>query len=303
MLNGTSIFAKTLNYLEGRPRYITLMVTLILVGLLGLLDFWTGAEISVSIFYLVPIGLIAWRAGGRWAMFISCVATLGWVWADFADGWVYAHAVVWNAVIRFVYFALVGYLVASVKSSLEREHKLSRTDALTGAMNKFAFQEFAEAELERVRRYPHPLSIAYIDLDNFKAVNDRQGHAEGDKVLKTVVETLKSVMRKTDAVARLGGDEFAVVMIETNPDEVKQAFSKAQTSLLASMRRERWPVTFSIGIVTFLEPPHSLDDMINVADELMYTAKHNGKNRAAYRVIAPAPQVPDMREPERELVA
>ena len=303
MLNGTSIFAVTLNYLERRPSYVTLMVALILVGLLGLLDFWTGAELSFSIFYLVPVGLIAWRSGGRWAMFTSCVATLGWVWADFSDGQVYAYSVAWNAFIRFIYFALVGYLVASVKASLEREHKLSRTDALTGAMNKFAFQEFAEAELERVRRYPHPLSIAYIDLDNFKAVNDRQGHAEGDRVLKTVVETLKGVMRKTDAVARLGGDEFAVVMIETNTDEVKQAFSKAQTSLLAAMRRERWPVTFSIGIVTFLEPPNSLDDMINIADELMYNAKHNGKNRAAYRVIAPAPQVPEVFEPERELVA
>ena len=303
MLNGTSIFATTLNYLEGRPRYITLMVALVLVGILGLLDLWTGAELSFSIFYLVPIGLIAWRAGGRWAMVTSCIATLGWIWADFSDGWVYAHSVVWNAFIRFIYFALVGYLVASVKSSLEREHRLSRTDTLTGAMNKFAFQEFTEAELERVRRYPHPLSIAYIDLDNFKMVNDTQGHAEGDRVLKTVVEALQTVMRKTDAVARLGGDEFAVVMIETNPNEVKQAFSKAQTSLLAAMRRERWPVTFSIGIVTFLAPPASLDDMLNIADELMYTAKNNGKNRAAYRVIAPAPQMPDMREPERELVA
>ena len=303
MLNGTSIFATTLNYLEGRPRYVTLMVALVLVGVLGLLDLWTGAELSFSIFYLVPVGLIAWRAGGRWAMVTSCVATLGWTWADFSDGWVYAHSAVWNAFIRFIYFALVGYLVASVKSSLEREHRLSRTDALTGAMNKFAFQEFTEAELERVRRYPHPLSIAYIDLDNFKAVNDTHGHAEGDRVLKTVVEALQTVMRKTDAVARLGGDEFAVVMIETNPDEVRQAFSKAQTSLLAAMRRERWPVTFSIGIVTFLEPPHSLDDMLNIADELMYSAKNNGKNRAAYRVVSPPPQVPEVLEPERELVA
>ena len=303
MLKGTSLFAVLLNYLEGRPRYFTLMVTLLFIGVLALLDFWTGAELSFSIFYLVPIGLIAWRAGGRWAMVTSCIATLGWIGADFSDGRVYAYSVAWNAFLRFIYFALVGYLVASVKSSLAREHRLSRTDTLTGAMNKFAFQEFTEAELERVRRYPHPLSIAYIDLDNFKLVNDSQGHAEGDRVLKTVVETLKSIMRKTDAVARLGGDEFAVVMIETDPDEVRQAFSKAQTSLLAAMRRERWPVTFSIGIVTFLEPPHSLDDMINIADELMYTAKHNGKNRAAYRVIAPAPQIPEVFEPKRELVA
>lgn len=278
-----------LDYLESRPRYVTLMASLVLIGCLGLVDYWTGPEISVAVFYLLPIALTAWVTNGRWAMILSAVGMICWFWADIADGNRYTHPLIpyWNAFLRFIYFVFVSYLTSFIRSLLERERALSRTDALTDAMNKLAFNEFAEYELDRVKRYSHPLSVAYIDLDNFKFVNDRFGHAVGDALLRQVVATLKQVMRKTDAVARLGGDEFAVMMIETKPADARRAFIKAQASLLAAMRERDWPVTFSIGIVTFLEPPESVDSLLGAADKLMYRVKHRGKNRVAYRVVPP----------------
>jgi diguanylate cyclase (GGDEF)-like protein len=162
---------------------------------------------------------------------------------------------------------------------------------LTGVLNKFALREFAAAELERLRRYPHPLSAAYLDLDNFKYVNDRFGHAVGDELLIAVAVTLRQVLRKTDVVARLGGDEFVVVMVETDARAARKAFLKAQAALLAAMRAREWPVTFSIGVVTFTEPPASVEAMLEQADAAMYHAKHRGKNRVAYRTVAA--EVPD----------
>ena len=272
------------------------MLSLTLVGLLGLIDYWSGAELSLSIFYLLPIGLTAWVMGGRWAMVTVTAATLSWLWADAGGGAYLSPAVVyWNACIRFIYFSLVGYLLHHLRSALAAARTMSRTDSLTGALNKLAFKEVAQEELERVKRYEHPLSIAYIDLDNFKHVNDTRGHAAGDELLSVVVKTLKRVMRKTDAVARLGGDEFAIIMIETREAEARRAFLKAQASLLSAMQERNWPVTFSVGIVTYLEPPGSVNDMLVAADTLMYTAKHSGKNRVAYQVVAstrsPKPRV------------
>ncbi|CAN5869261.1 hypothetical protein BH24DEI2_BH24DEI2_22770 [soil metagenome] len=297
MTGRTPTVFRALDYLESRPRYVTLMVSLVLIGFLGLVDYWTGPELSVAVFYLLPIVMTAWLVGGRWAMIVSAAGMLCWVWADFADGNTYTHPLIpyWNAALRFVYFVIVSYLTAFIRSLLEREHTLSRTDPLTGALNKLGLNEFAESELNRVKRYPHPLSIAYIDLANFKQVNDRLGHGVGDELLRQVVATLQHVMRSTDKVARLGGDEFAVLMIETGSEDARKAFSKAQASLLAKMRERNWPVTFSIGIVTFLEPPGSVADLLSAADALMYRVKHKGKNRVAYGVVPARPRASDLR--------
>ncbi len=293
MLGRTPTVFRVLDYLDSRPRCVTLMLSLVLLGFLGLVDYWTGPELSVALFYLIPIVLTAWVINGRWAMIMSGVGMVCWLWADLVGGNVYTNPLIpyWNALLRFVYFIIVSYLTAFVRSLLAREHALSRTDPLTGALNKLALNEFAEFELNRVKRYSHPLSVAYIDLDNFKFVNDRLGHAVGDELLKQVVATLQRVMRKTDRVARLGGDEFAVFMMETRPEDARRAFAKAQTALLADMREHGWPVTFSVGIVTFLEPPESVDDLLGAADTLMYRVKHRGKNRVAYGVVPAQPQV------------
>ena len=275
------------DYLRGRPRYVTLTLAFVLLVGLGLVDYWSGAELAISIFYLAPIGLTAWVLGGRWAMGVAALATLIWFWADAATGSVYQVEFIpyWNALMRFGYFVLISYLFAFVAQTLERERRLSRTDTLTGALNKLAFGEVAEAELERLRRYPHPLTVAYLDLDNFKAVNDQHGHAVGDELLISVASQLRSSMRKTDIVTRLGGDEFAILMLETGPEAARKAFIKVQANLLNAMNKRGWPVTFSIGVVTFLQPPAGTEEMLALADRTMYRAKHRGKNRVVYDVV------------------
>ncbi|MCL6417261.1 GGDEF domain-containing protein [Aestuariirhabdus sp. Z084] len=128
-------------------------------------------------------------------------------------------------------------------------------------------------ELVRSSRYEHILSLAYIDIDNFKLVNDSLGHPAGDQLLIEVASSLKKSLRATDTVARLGGDEFSCLLPETGQEEAKAAFSKASELLIRRMKGRNWSVTFSVGIVTFETMPEDIKEAMKVADELMYSVK------------------------------
>jgi diguanylate cyclase (GGDEF)-like protein len=175
-------------------------------------------------------------------------------------------------------------LLAALRRVLVEERELAHTDYLTGAANQRSFYELAEQEISRSVRYRHPFAMAYVDLDNFKIVNDRFGHLPGDLVLRAVTDRMKSCLRKTDVVGRLGGDEFTVLFPETGSEAARAAVNKLKLQLLAEMQQGNWPVTFSIGVVTFITVPPSVDEMIRVADELMYTVKKEHKNAVAYGI-------------------
>jgi len=180
---------------------------------------------------------------------------------------------------------------AALQAALEHEASLSRTDYLTGAANKRSFYESASVELDRSRRYARPFAIAYIDCDNFKYVNDHFGHYAGDEVLKSISQTAKTILRATDFFARMGGDEFAVLFRETSAEAVQLAIPKLQRALLEAMTSHNWPITFSIGTVTFLSPPESIDAMLNIADSLMYDVKQSTKNNVKYLTYHKQPHV------------
>jgi diguanylate cyclase (GGDEF)-like protein len=153
---------------------------------------------------------------------------------------------------------------------------------LTGAANSRFFYKLAQMEIDRFQRYTHPFSLAFIDLDNFKFVNDQFGHAVGDQVLRTVVSSVKKHSRKTDTIARLGGDEFALLLSETNEESARIVLAKIQDMLLAEMREHNWPITFSIGVLTCNASPQTTDELVRITDELMYSVKKSSKNAIKY---------------------
>jgi diguanylate cyclase (GGDEF)-like protein len=136
-------------------------------------------------------------------------------------------------------------------------------------------------EITRARRYNRPLTLLYIDLDNFKQVNDAFGHETGDELLVEVAATIRCNVRATDLVARLGGDEFALLLTETNREAGLVVTNKLRETLLRAMQERNWPVTFSIGVVSFTVPPASVEEMVKQADEVMYSVKQRGKNSIA----------------------
>jgi diguanylate cyclase (GGDEF)-like protein len=113
------------------------------------------------------------------------------------------------------------------------------------------------------------------------------GHTQGDVLLQTVAKTIKEYLRSIDLVSRLGGDEFALLLVETDEENAKTTLNKIQTKLLDVVKKNNWPVTFSMGSVTSYGI-YNLDEVIKEADDLMYTVKESGKNRIAYKILAPS---------------
>jgi diguanylate cyclase (GGDEF)-like protein len=253
----------------------------------GLLDFLTGWELSFSLFYLLPIVLVTWYAGRNPGLVFSVLCGLVWFVVDSLSGHVYSYPAfrAWNAIIRLSFFVVVTLLLPSLKA-LGREKELARQDHLTGAANRRHFFEAVQMELDRSQRYKHAFTIAYIDIDDFKAVNDRFGHNVGDDLLRAVVQRVRRLLRKSDLLARLGGDEFIVLLPVTGRAVAELTVTKIQTALTDEMRSHNWPVTFSIGALTCTDAHLTSDELIKKADELMYSVKMKGKNGIAYGIHA-----------------
>ncbi|MDE3054161.1 MAG: GGDEF domain-containing protein [Gemmatimonadota bacterium] len=274
--------------LESRSPAFWAVAGTALVAALGWVDYATGFEISLSLFYLIPVGLTAWYSARPLALVMCALAAIAWLIADVASGHVYSmpglH--VWNMSIRLGFFIVVALLLAELRRAHAVEQRLARTDFLTGLLNSRHFTELAERELDRARRYEQPVSVAFLDVDNFKDVNDRLGHAVGDELLAAVGAELMRTTRRTDLVARLGGDEFAMLLPQADDAAARQAVVKVETALNDAMSAHEWPVTFSIGVMTFRQAPPSVTDLVIAADHLMYSVKAAGKARAAFAARA-----------------
>lgn len=260
----------------------------VVVAFLGLIDHVTGPEISISVFYLGPVLLVGWYAGLRPGILVGILSALTWLLTDITAGATYSVPAIryWNAAALFGFFLVVGIMINRLRSAFQREQELSRQDFLTRVANARAFNEIAEAEVRRAQRYEHPITVAYLDVDDFKLVNDRYGHPTGDALLVWVGKTLRETLRQTDLVGRVGGDEFAILLPETAEESAHIVLHKLHRVLRERMELHSWPVTFSIGAVTFLSAPRSMDDMISEADRLMYSAKRLGKDRLEQVVVA-----------------
>jgi diguanylate cyclase (GGDEF)-like protein len=279
---------RMLEYWDEQSWPIVITIGLACVGILGIVDFLTGYEISSSLFYLLPISFGAWYAGKRAGVAISIISAITWEEVGRLGGITYSHPAIpyWNALTRLGFFIIVTVLLSILKQELEREQELSRTDSLTGANNFRAFKEMAVAEIARASRYARPFTVVYIDIDDFKVINDRLGHNMGDALLQVVVRTLRANTRTTDSVARLGGDEFAILLPETGDKNAEGVISKIHQGLLDEMQKHQWPVTFSIGVLTCIAIPHTYEEMIKRVDDLMYIVKTNGKNAINYSIYA-----------------
>jgi diguanylate cyclase (GGDEF)-like protein len=269
------------DFLGKQSKSTLLALSLVLIATIGLLDYAFAAQhVPIFVLYLFPITAAAWFVSNRAGLAVAVLCAL----VDFVIDLILFRAlpnsgnIYLSGAATVVAYLLAARLLSNLSQQVAREKELARTDYLTGVPNRRAFFEIAENELHRARRYNHVFSTAFIDLDNFKAVNDRFGHQTGDALLRLVAETIKKDIRIVDTVARMGGDEFAILLPEINARQARLAVGRFQTSLLEAMLKRGWPVTFSIGVATFDRPPENTDVMVRLADDLMYSAKRGGKN-------------------------
>jgi len=253
---------------------IWLGLGLLLLGGIAFLDYSTGVEYSFSLFYLLPISLISWTISERFGLVFAILSSGVWIAVDLwsSNRAVNLFAYVWNATARLGFFLLPVFIIR-LNRAMQHERILARTDFLTGVLNTRYFRELAQMEVNRSFRYKRTFTIAFIDVDNFKTINDTFGHATGDTVLRAIATNIKMHLRKTDMVARVGGDEFVVLLTETGQQTAPIAFSKMQRALSKEMTENGWAITFSIGVLTLTAPTISVDEMLGRADQLMYVVR------------------------------
>jgi len=254
----------------------------ILIGMLlvGIVDYLSGTEIRVFPLYFLPLLPAAWVFGRTGAVGASLVATVVWAASLYLAGRHYSHGYIWivNMVTQGTTFLVVSLLIAWLHESLQHERVLSSTDTLTGLANRRSFYEQAGGALALCHRNSNPVSLAYIDLDNFKQVNDAYGHGSGDTLLRTVGEILSACLRASDVSGRVGGDEFVVMLPDTNAEHARTVLEKIRIRLAQTPELQASSMTVSIGAVSYAKAPADISVMIKAADELMYSVKSSGKN-------------------------
>jgi diguanylate cyclase (GGDEF)-like protein len=263
-----------------------------LVAVTGILQYLTAPNLSFLVYYLVPVALAAWFVG-KWPSILiaatsAAASAVAGVAATLRDAPGPPTFTVPYSIVsaQFGFFLItLAYVLTALKVAFDRADRLARTDYLTGVANHRSFAERANAELDRARRYERPFSLCYIDVDNFKGVNDRLGHGAGDGLLRVVAETVRGQIRASDVIARLGGDEFAILLPEAAYEAAQVVVAKVHESLGELARQRGWPVTFSMGVVTCLEPPDSVEGLIKAADRLMYAVKRGGKGSIRHEIL------------------
>lgn len=292
------MWAKLNSLMERRtPTQITI-ICILLIFLLGVINSKAGYELTFSIFYLIPISIISWYIGRSSGITISIISAVVWGSIDVMSGHQYSHIVIlfWNTLARLGFFIITTQLLSTLKIQFQIEKRLSRTDNLTGTLNGSAFEDTATKLLGIVARYNHPTVLAYIDVDNFKKINDTLGHLEGNKVLNIIGGILLNSVRSTDCVGRMGGDEFTILLPETSRSDATFIFERIRQQITNKANEYNWPISTSIGgIAVFLKEPPTVEEAIKFADNLMYRVKNNGKNNILIEEF-PGNKIPAQKE-------
>ena len=250
------------------------------IFLVGMVDYLIGFELSVAVFYVAPVAIAAWYAGRRAGMVIAVLSCVSLYTADAAAGHPYSHAEIpfWNALVMCGFLVIIATLLTLLRRNLRDQQYLARTDGLTGLYCRRIFDVRLEHDLALARRRKGPLALAYLDVDDFKTVNDRYGHIGGDRVLKEISQVLQDSIREADTAARIGGDEFALVLPDTDARGAHQIVSEIVRKLHEAFAASHWQVTCSIGVVTILDATVSPESAVGAADKVMYQVKAKGKD-------------------------
>ena len=261
---------------------------LVAVAVVGVVDYRGGSRLDYSLLYLLPILAAGWRLSLPAVVVTSSAAGAVLFAANFSLAEPRSIVVdVWTGFSRLIIYLAVGLLTARVRRDrdrlrklLDREALLARTDAITGLPNTRGFTERLLTETSRSRRAGRPLCLAYIDIDNFKSLNDHYGHATGDAILVRIAAAIRDTIRAGDVPARLGGDEFAILFWEVDRSAVEGIARRIMERIRdVGASYPAAALGASVGIAFFERPPDSSEDILKQADASMYEAKALGKGR------------------------
>lgn len=280
-----------LSTLENRAPKTIRELSFFMIIALAIVQFGVGVNINIAPFYIFPLLFSSWYGSKKGGVFLAVfsVILLTIVEVIVSENSIDTFELILFATPYLIAYPLSVVLITNFRTVHQVEIVAADTDKLTGAHSVRSFYAELAGEILRSKRYGHVFSLAYIDIDNFKKINDSRGHSEGDKLLKEVANCLRESLRATDIIARLGGDEYACLFPVTNQEEVKAAFDKASGLLKEKMKKHEWKVSFSVGVISFENTPNDIKKTIEIADRLMYSVKNNNKGNIAYQVYQTKP--------------
>ena len=269
------------------PWLVPVTSILAIVAIFGI-DLADGSSIWTHVLYVFPICAIALScARFTWvvvALLLSAVFQL----VTLLGYDITVLAVIANLVITLVANVMTVGLARAARSRLAKLKTLATTDVLTGLHNRLGFQSVAENEITRQKRYGGVFSLAVLDLDRFKVLNDSIGHAGGDLALRRLSDILRASLRRSDSIARLGGDEFVILMPNTQETDCAALCHQLSATIAGQMEAAGFPITASIGYATFERPADSFEAALQKADDAMYAAKVESPSSIGTRRKVPA---------------
>ncbi|MFM1987314.1 MAG: hypothetical protein RJA99_271 [Pseudomonadota bacterium] len=260
-----------------------LLGALLSMAVISGVDLLTGETVRLEALYVFPIASVALHCERRSDVVVAIVVAV----ALQALGLGAHEATVLTRVVDSGVAVAASLLAVALARTLRRHYRASEeraaTDALTGLPNRRAFDALLEAEIDVRRRHGGAFSLALIDLDRFKALNDTMGHAAGDLALRLVSDTLSARVRASDAAARLGGDEFIVLLRNAQARDSERIGETLVKAIDLRLARAGFAVTASCGVATFDRPPQTAALALEAADRAMYAVKatHGGRGVGA----------------------
>lgn len=236
-----------------------------------------GIVVMVTLIAIGEYFAIALGADLRWHFAKHGLATTGYGYFD----WL-------SQISRMVLIGAAGVLASVLVKRISYFSRLAGTDSLTGAFNRTYFSMRLGEEVRRAHRYRHPLTLALVDIDHFKTINDTFGHDFGDKVLILITMRLKQGLRASDLLFRYGGDELAILMPETSAQNAHQVLARI-VEAVRKTRLKNHPLTVSVGAATWPDDARNGTALVQIADENLYAAKSSGRGRI---MSATTPEVP-----------
>ncbi|HVT10839.1 MAG TPA: GGDEF domain-containing protein [Fimbriimonadaceae bacterium] len=263
----------------GHPQWVAVLsgvfLLVVLTGIHALLHFASG----FNALYLLPIWLST-RIGGRLSgLLLVALCTVVGTSAEWLVGHDPKESLALDLAIRFVTLSALMLLIAQVEQALERQHRLAMRDPLTGLLNRKSLEQFGEDVLDRAHLRNQPVTVALLDCDHFKELNDTFGHRAGDEVLNCLARELEIHTRQADIVARIGGDEFAVILQNTTLEEAHRIMRRVDEAFVEAARHAGYAAGISIGYATSMDGSFELAAVLDRADRSMYRRKRRKQAR------------------------
>lgn len=264
--------------IDQHPRLV-LLAAILLGAVVWLLDQAAGPRVGLGLVYVIPLCLLTLSTGlrtglGATVLVMGASGVLGAIALD-GDGSLWGY--VWELAGRaFACLAMI-VLLHETQVAWRSQRELANSDALTGLPNRRAFLARAQQEMDRLPARHAPLTIAYLDCDGLKQVNDRFGHAAGDAVLQLIAAAGRRLLTGPQYLARLGGDEFVLLLPDTDASAAGRILAELEDTLEHESQGLGVGVSVSAGMETFTTPPESLARLMGGAEERMYVAKQAAK--------------------------